>query len=568
MKHASPILIFIAVLLPLFWQFTTREADITPTEEISMCASPGRTPQPGSNGKFITALKGWGNVHCAVSTAKDSVQFYFDQGLSFYFGYHFTEALASFKEASRFDPTCAMTYWGQALAMGPYYNTHVYKMKSEVPEAVAAMLQRKAGVSPKEKLLIEALQKRYSDDFTNADRPTLDRAYALALADLEKQFPDDDNITALYVDAVMLEHKWDFWDQQGNPRPWTPELVAKCERVLKHAQHPAILHYYIHLTEASRQPDKALAAAEELKDKIPGIGHMVHMASHMYQRNGLFEKGVTINEEANAVNNIIDATVPALGLGRDRSPHFFAVQSYCAMTAGMYRDGQRMYQRARDRQVAFSNNLSNDLYGQFVYMIPVMAHVRLGRWDEILTSADVDPQWKYAVVLDNFAKGIASLRKNNLQTATQYLQKLDNAMQDKKLVQRLMPFNSPLQSCRIAKFILEGEIYFANKKYDAAMKLFDAAVYEEDNMVYREPQDWLIPARQFLGARLLTLKRAKEAEKIYQEDLVMHPGNGWSLLGLHQSLVAQQNEKDAALYKEKYEKAFASSDLTITASVF
>lgn len=567
MKNASTILIFIAVLLPLFWQFKPREVNPIRTEEITLCASPGRIPQPGSDGKFITALKGWGHVHCAVSTTKDSVQFYFDQGLSFYFGYHFTEALASFKEASRLDPACAMAYWGQALAMGPYYNTYVYKMKSEVPEAVAAMSQRITGVSPKEKLLIAALQKRYSDDLTNTDRQKLDRDYALALADLGKKFSDDDNITALYIDAVMLEHKWDFWDQQGNPRPWTPELVEKCERVLTHTQHPAILHYYIHLTEASRQPDKALAAAEELKDQIPGIGHMVHMASHMYQRNGLFEKGVTINEEANAVNNTVDSLVPTLGLGRDRSPHFFAVQSYCAMTAGMYRDGQRMYQRARERQVAFSSNLSKDLYGQFVYMVPVMAQVRLGRWDEILTSADVDPQWKYATVLDNFAKGIASLRKNNPQAATQYLQKIEAAMQDESLAQRLMPFNSPLQSCRIAKFILDGEILFAGKKYNAAIKSFQAAVSEEDNMVYREPQDWLIPARQFLGARLLTLKKAKEAEKAYREDLIMHPGNGWSLLGLYQSLLAQQNSGEAAIYKEKYQKAFASSDLTIAASV-
>ena len=116
MKNASLTLIFIVVLLPLFWQFKTRETDAIPPEEITMCASPGHIPQPGNDGKFIRALKGWGNVHCAVSTTKDSVQFYFDQGLSFYFGYHFTEALASFKEASRLDPTCAMAYWGQALA--------------------------------------------------------------------------------------------------------------------------------------------------------------------------------------------------------------------------------------------------------------------------------------------------------------------------------------------------------------------------------------------------------------------------------------------------------------------
>ena len=567
MKNTGYIVVSLLILSTLFWQFKTQEEDVTSTQEITLCASPARETTPRTDGKFITALKGWGNVHYEISTTEDSAQFYFDQGLSFYFGYHFTEALASFKEASRLDPTCAMTYWGQALSMGPYYNTYVYKMKSEVPTIVAAMSKRMADASDKERLLMRTLQKRYSNDLTNADRQQLDRAYAVALANLEKRYPADDNIISLYIDAVMLEHKWDFWDQNGNPRPWTPELVKKCERVLKHSQHPAVLHYYIHLTEASRQPGKALAAAEELKDQIPGIGHMVHMASHMYQRNGLYEKGVLINEEANAVNNTVDAAVPELGLGRDRSPHFFAVQSYCAMTAGMHRDGQPLYQRARDRQVALSGDLSKDLYAQFVYMMPIMANVRLGQWDEILKSADVNPQWKYAVVLDNFAKGLASLRKNNPEAATQSLQKIEATMQDENLAMRLLPFNSPLQSCRIAKFILEGEIHFAANEHDAAIKSFQSAIEEEDNMVYREPQDWLIPARQFLGVRLLAMQKPQEAEKIYRDDLMQHPGNGWSLLGLYQSLEAQQNT-EAAVYKEKYQKAFAASDLTITASVF
>ncbi|MBT1686267.1 tetratricopeptide repeat protein [Dawidia soli] len=567
MKTIACIVIPIVVLAPLVGEFKGREPDASSAQEITLCASPAGETRPGSDGKFITALKGWGDVHCTISTTKDSVQFYFDQGLSFYYGYHFTEALASFKEANRLDPDCAMTYWGQALAMGPFYNTYVYKMKSEVPGIVAAMTKRMTGASEKERSLMAALQKRYSNDLSNTDRQSLDRAYALALADLGKKFPGDDNITALYVDAVMLEHKWDFWDAQGKPRPWTPELVTACERVLEHSQHPAILHYYIHLTEASRQPDKALAAAEELKDQIPGIGHMVHMASHMYQRNGLFQKGVIINEEANAVNNNIDAAVPGLGLGRDRSPHFFAVQSYCAMTAGMQRGGQQIYQRARNRQLASSSDLSKDLYAQFVYMIPTIADVRLGQWDEILKSPTIDPQWKYAVVLDNFARGLASLRKNNRQSAVQCLQAIETATQDENLAKRLMPFNSPLQSCRIAKSILEGEILFANKEYEAAIKAFNAAIAEEDNMVYREPQDWLIPARQFLGARLLALQRPEEAEKTYREDLVMHPGNGWSLLGLFQSLQAQQNA-EASVYKEKYQEAFASADVVITASVF
>ena len=55
------------------------------------------------NGKFISVLPGWGNHSYQITTQNDSAQFYFNQGLSMYYSYHSTEAIASFKEAAKFD---------------------------------------------------------------------------------------------------------------------------------------------------------------------------------------------------------------------------------------------------------------------------------------------------------------------------------------------------------------------------------------------------------------------------------------------------------------------------------
>ncbi|HZX72810.1 MAG TPA: hypothetical protein VFE57_00200, partial [Cyclobacteriaceae bacterium] len=110
-------------------KFNTSSTPITVDQDITMCASSSSgTVTADNDGKFIPALPGWGNFNYTISTKSDSAQFYFNQGLSFYYGYHFAEALASFKESSRFDPSCAMGYWGQALSMGPFYNTYVYRM--------------------------------------------------------------------------------------------------------------------------------------------------------------------------------------------------------------------------------------------------------------------------------------------------------------------------------------------------------------------------------------------------------------------------------------------------------
>ncbi len=523
----------------------------------------------GEDGKFIPLLPGWGNHNYTISTTSDSAQIYFNQGLSFYFGYHFREARASFKEAARFDKNCTMAFWGQALAMGPYYNNFYYKMGRDVPAVLQSMNKSTGMLTEKEQGLIKAMQQRYSNDSTNADRPQLDSAYAAALKSLIKIYPADDDIKGLFIDAVMLQHKWDFWNTDGTAKPWTPELVSMCEIILqKQRTHPAALHYYIHLTEASRQPQLALHSAEVLKDAMPGVGHMVHMATHMYQRNGLFTKGVMVNEDANTANNKVDDLAPNLGIGKDRIVHVYDVQSFCAINAGMYTKGMPLYLRAKNRLLALSPEIQKEFHDQDIFMLPVIAMVRMGKWGEILQSPVPDKAWKYATVLDDYAKGLAFVRTKDLTKAKELLLYLEQVMQDSLLAIRLMPFNAPVQLCRIAAGILKGEIFYAEGNKDEAIRVFTAAIEEEDRLIYREPQEWLIPARQYLGACLIKMKQYATAETVYREDLKANPGNGWSQLGLYQSLLAQGKKGEAALYKEGYTTAFKEADEMPAASVY
>ena len=537
--------------------------------DIIFCGIPSTDITANENGKFIPLLPGWGHYSYTITTSNDSTQIYFNQGLNFYYSYHFREALASFKEAARFDKTCAMSYWGQALAMGPYYNNYSYKMGAGIPDVLKEMQDNMAAASEKEKGLIKAMQHRYSSDFSNSDRPQLDSSYAAAMQLLIRQFNSDDDLKALYIDAVMLQHKWDFWNNDGSPKSWTPELVNLCEvMLLRQRLHPAALHYYIHLTEASHEPQLALRSAERLKDAMPGVGHMVHMATHMYQRNGQFAKGVTVNEDANTVNNKVDDLAPNLGIGKNNTVHVYAVQSYCAMSAGMYNKAVPLYLRAKNRMLAITNNIENDPHSQGVFMLPVMAMVRMGKWQEILASPAPDERWKYATVLDCFAKGLAQIHFKNGLAASQLLTYLESARQDSSLAVRSMPFNAPVQMAGIAAGILKSQLYYAEGKSADAIAALETAIEQEDKLIYREPQEWLIPARQYLGALLLKLKQPALADKVYREDLLANPNNGWSLLGLHQSLLAAGRKGEAELYKQSYIAAFKDADSMPASSVY
>ena len=84
----------------------------------------------------IPPMPGAGKHQWKISTTNDSAQFYFNQGINMYYGFHIIEAMASFKKAARFDPNCAMLYWAQALGYGPNINDFGYRAS---PDALAAV---------------------------------------------------------------------------------------------------------------------------------------------------------------------------------------------------------------------------------------------------------------------------------------------------------------------------------------------------------------------------------------------------------------------------------------------
>lgn len=514
-----------------------------------------------AEGRYTGALPGWGSHSYPVTTDSDSAQYFFDQGLSLYYGYHFKEAVASFKESSRWDEENAMAYWGQALAMGPYYNAaHSYSKPAALNEVLQKMNRHAA--SPKEKQLIAAMNSRYSNDPEDRDRASLNAAYARAMRSLVTL---DDEAKILYVDAVMLMHAWDFWHPDGTPQPWTAELTDYTTEVLKNnPRHPAALHYHIHLTEASRQPEVALANADLLKELMPGVPHMVHMASHEYERNGLYPLGVEVNNHADSNLRVYNEHAKHLGLNT-QSPHYFAVQTYCALTGGMYDDALRYAFRTRE-SVSPS---AVSTYDQYLFMLPALTHLRMGKWDAILQDpVRIPGDWTYAGLLSDFVKGIASVHTGNPGAAKTYLQELQKKQNDPVLEKRRIPFNAPVQMARIAEKLLEGTMLSAQNRPEEAIARMEEAVQMEDQLIYTEPKDWPVPSRQFLGAYLIRQGQAARAEAVYRQDLAKNPGNGWSLLGLSQSLQATGRVREAGELQSGIRQAFSHANELPEASVY
>lgn len=513
----------------------------------------------GEGGKFISVLPGWGNHSYRITTQNDSAQIYFNQGLTMYYSYHGREAVASFKEAAKFDSSSAMVYWGMALAMGPSYNFgYSYKWNKLIPGVIEKMNRNAEHATPKERDLIKAMSSRYDlADTLNKKRNELNINYAAAMQPLIAKYRNDPDIKALYTDAVMLIHPWDFWYNDGTPKSWTPGLVQLCKEILKQEpHHPAGLHYYIHVTEASRKPEVALSSADSLLKLYPGVAHMVHMSSHEYERFGLYEKGVLANEAADRSAVMYDSLVKGL-FTIVHVPHYYAVDAYCALSGAM----KVALPKAMDcRNIV--KPTPEDTYLQFQYMFPQFAMVRMGKWNEILQdNSSINPHWTYAGIINDFAKGMAYTKTGKHADAERHLKQLREKKKDATLRTRFAPYKSSPYECSIvAENILSANILYGLQRYTEAITAIKKAILAEDSLIYAEPKIWMLPARQYLGAFLLKLNKPLQAEKVYREDLLWNPGNGWSLLGLYQALEAQGKRRELKNIKALYMRSFSKAE--------
>lgn len=484
-------------------------------------------------------LPGTGSHEWKISTRNDSAQFYFNQGINLYYGFHIIEALPSFKKAQTFDANCAMLYWAEALAYGPNINDFGYAASPDALAAVKKANDLANNSSLKEKGFIEAMHVRYSDD-TTQKREALNELYADRMKALYIKFPADAEIGALYADALMIQHPWDLWQHDGQPKPWTPQIEKVLENVLKYSpNHPGANHYYIHTMEASPYASKAIASADRLGRLAPGMAHMVHMPSHIYIRTGQYDKGVNVNISAIEKYKIYLRLFPDVV---NNAPlyeiHNRHMQAACSMNKNDFAAALKDAVLARD---SFDTSfLSMDApvgdFYQYVYMTPELTMITFEKWDDIILQQDVQTRFHYAAVIQFFAKGMAYANTGEIKKAKGALTKLESFLSEKDLSVVFTPFNAPVTGANIAKYILMGTIAEKENNIDDALKYFRIAVSTEDALIYNEPRDWLVPARHYLGKALLTAKKYSEAEKIFREDLKVQPNNYVATIGLQSAI--------------------------------
>ena len=498
---------------------------------------------------------GLGTFTRPISTSNAEAQAYFNQGFQLMYAFAKVEAGRSFREAQKRDPECAICYWGEAWAWGPYVNgrmtvAHAERAYAAIRKAVA-LADRRA--NPKEQALIRAMSARYVEPSAGSKDPALqatavgpgspDRTYADAMAHVAAAYPDDLDVATLYAEALFLLLPRPRAFPLDNPT--VSRVLTVLEGALKRdVKHPGACHLYIHMTELTPEPQRAVACAEHLGNSIPGASHINHMPAHVWTRVGRWGDAVAASLQAwhsdqKAAKGEGFLTYPAHDLHMLVFAASWDGQSSVALQAA------RGFTR-----------LTGDP------MLQALALVRFGKFDEI-DSLGPRPAAELSAGMWDFAHGAAALRRGETAGARTFLASLQNTASSAKSSFRIHPVASLLG---VAAGILDGEIARAGGYSSGAITAFSRAMVIQDQLAIDDPEPFPFAVRHWLGAALIEAKRFGEAERVYREDLARHPHNGWALVGLQQALRGQG--KPTREVDEDLRASWARADLQIHASRF
>jgi hypothetical protein len=507
------------------------------------------TSASGASSAPIALERGLGTLHHPVSTRNAQAQAYFDQGLKLIFAFNHEGAIRSFQRAVELDSDLAMAHWGIALALGPNINQPMspdaHKTAyTEVQKALA--LKTKASVA--ERAYIDALAKRYSAD-PDANRQPLQTAYMNAMKNLARSYPKDTDAAVLYAESLMNLHTTDSSMQ---------EAANVLERAMaQRPDHIGANHYYIHVIEGSRHPEKALPAAERLEKLAPAAGHLLHMSAHIYIRTGDYPRAARANEAAVRADE---------ALPKSEEATFYSVAYYghnlhfLAVTNALAGNSTRAIAAAK-KLYAHSERWTKEATQLDFFMVtPAMILIQFGRWDDILTLPRPPTEVPLTVVIWHFARTLAFVAKNQTADAVSEGAKFVRTVND---LPKSVPFGNNTSGAvvALAQRYLEGRGALLRGDLPSSVGWLRQAVIAEDALTQDDPPAWYLSSRQALGAALMRARDFSAAEKVYREDLERKPENGRGLYGLQAALAAQGRTDEATALQKRIARAWRAADV-------
>lgn len=484
-------------------------------------------------------LSGLGGTQYPLVTAREAerVGAFYSQGMALQYGFNFAEATRAFYQASLLDDGSVMPFWGIALSANSNINSNATGGCNLLAWRAALKARENATQRLGDKALLERFgreQLQRELDYTNAfiklyrkegDDVVFDdqtkKAYAEAMEELASNYPGDLDAATLHADALLNLAPWQWW--KGNAASAAgvepTHAAAKALQILNKVliedqQHTGANHFFIHAIEESPFSDSGLPMAERFRTQNPAIGHLVHMASHIYQRTGNNNLASVTNYTAVAVDRAYVAQAnPQSPYALHYLGHNIHFLTWTLSIEGRQNETMEMVEQLVDNTTEFAAlpflckafKEEIQVKSDYFYAVPYYFSVRFQDWqarDRIEKKIDTglatinqtckaeDPKWDeltapYTQTMRAYAGAYEQLSRPGLSEAdaqkllTGWLQKVNDTLtEDFKKTHKELSYgnNKAIDLLRIANLILINQAQASVKGELKLKELKDASV--------------------------------------------------------------------------------------------
>ena len=456
-----------------------------------------------------------GTVHFPTTCAPAAAP-RMDRAMALLHSFEFGATLKALDDVLASDSTCAMAYWGIALARwsNPMAAGNRAPAVLAQGRAAAATAQRLAPhASDRERGYIKAVSRLY-DDYEHTDQHTREVAYERAMAELVAAQPADTEAKIFHAIALVAS---------ALPTDKTYANQIEAGRILealwvKQPDHPGLAHYIIHAYDVPALAPRARLAAQRYATIAPSAAHALHMPSHTFTRVGLWQQSADANMRSMQVASRSASIAEVL--------HASDYAMYADLQMGRLREAKRILDSLPALAARFDPNAITGAApgsaGVFALAaIPARWALERRAWAEAAAIVPASTNFQHADAMSWFARSLGASHTGDTARARAAIDSL-NAIQ-----QRLIAGAEPYWAEQVAVQSLGAQAWLALAEHRDSLALAtmrEAARREDATEKSAVTPGPLAPARELLGDMLVAMGRTKEARAEYQATLTREPG--------------------------------------------
>jgi len=445
-----------------------------------------------------TIIEKIGTSDMPITTKSEKARLFARQGFALIHCFWFKQAIQSFRDAVKEDPTCAIAWCGLYVALNqPWYDRSDFKPESDYAIKRAISMVETAGDAEQD--LIRAMRLASIDD--NWKSPAFERA----MTQIVDKYPKLGEPSLIWAGVRCQICMHNGYLPNGDVQGDLIFVASLVDPILKRDPNCAgALHYAIHAYEPL-SPEKAVAYGYRLTKIASDSGHMLHMPGHVFYGAGLYEDARQAHQRAKDFDE-------ALGKRLNVNPS----------------DADWQY----DHNVGF---LLADLLemGRIKEATAVAKEIgdedwvawRQGKW------ADVDRNWQEPekrAGLKTAPRAMAALEAGDLDKTREKLK----AMKDLSQSPQGKANKDQRELLLAAIGEVEGSLLMKEgAKVEGLAKLREAVAHF-DRRTYHEPPSYARPSQETLGYALIDAGQTAEAVKAFRDGLKVRRNSGWMLYGI------------------------------------